>query len=249
MNINKISLVLMSSLVVVFFVQKYKEDNLSIAGFESAKVLGAKACSEGFCGFDVILIDGIINNNTSRELSKFLKGRKQSQVPDIVCFNSPGGGADGAFELGNLIAQNKLNTCVADEYLLVDGNKISNVQCGSACPYALLAGKRRVLHGLASNIWVHSSGSTSVFFGTRKEISEEERFEDKVEFKERIDSYSKINNGRQRYKEAHDALVEYSFTIPHMSIQTIDPAKLVSEYFVITDLMLHSLMDPGTSLK
>lgn len=203
-------------------------------GYKDPDVILAKACTQKNCKQEVILINGMITENTPTKLRSILKSNTLTTT--TVCFNSPGGAAKGAYIIGNLIAENNFNTCIAEGYVHSDNKHISQVICGSSCPVALLAGKERYAHGIMFEIFVHASGSLRSIFGfdITSEHSPEEQKMVKQEILETIRGYSKPNLNRVQFREAHDSLIERAFKTPHEEMDRIEINEAFTRYKIFT---------------
>lgn len=121
------------------------------------KAVIADACNSEskVCLKNVLLILGELNDATLSAIQE-LGGRTVT----TVCFHSNGGSNETAKTLINIIKKYKLNTCLADEYYLDNGLKLSNTMCHSACPIIFLAGVERFNLGRNIKIGIHHSGQT-----------------------------------------------------------------------------------------
>jgi hypothetical protein len=113
------------------------------------------ACS----GCITVLAQGVIGFGTPDDLEHFLD--KLAPVGRVtVEFDSPGGYALGAFGLGNLIRSRHLDTSVS-RHLEPEERQEAISECYSACGYAFLGGRRRVVAEDAS-YGVHQARSAVV---------------------------------------------------------------------------------------
>ncbi len=152
---------------------------LSPIRFDSStgKLYSGKACALDTAGKPMacqsaVFLDGPIG----REMfESFDSAIKQQQLPQrLVCLRSNGGLLIGAERIAKLIRREQLDTCVADyvEYNAVYDKSTqrfielsnithSNVSCGSACPFMLLAGSKRLALGQQFSIKLHHPGRPS----------------------------------------------------------------------------------------
>ena len=231
MNMMK-KITLFSIIAAIILIPILKGQNY--LGYQDADVIRVKACIKHTCEQEVILINGMITENTPDKLSAAIRSQPESKK--TICFNSPGGVAKYAYETGNIIAENKLNTCVAESYLSQNGDLISEVVCGSSCPVALLSGEERFAHGIVYEIFVHASGSLRTIFGFdfTDEHSAEKQEEVKREILKTIRGYSSLNPMRVSYNDAHEALIERAFNTPHSQKDKIELNEALFTYWIFT---------------
>ncbi len=103
----------------------------------------------------VVQAEGSIGKETATEFVEFLKAQpRTNQLKAIVFMNSPGGVLEGAMKLGFVFRQLKLTVAIAEAGRAGEGT-VTSAQCYSACVYALMGGKKRVVPP-ASKVGVHS---------------------------------------------------------------------------------------------
>ncbi len=103
----------------------------------------------------VVQAEGSIGKDTATEFIAFLKSLPRTrQLKAIVFMNSPGGVLEGAMKLGFVFRQLKLTVVIAEAGRAGEGS-VTSAQCYSACVYALMGGKKRVVPP-ASKVGVHS---------------------------------------------------------------------------------------------
>jgi hypothetical protein len=91
----------------------------------------AQACTldESSCLEDVILVLGKLDQGAIDSIDTFLK----EGMPDTICFRTPGGQSDAAVSIGNWIRNNKINTCLAEKYIIEGKVTLNSTVCFSAC--------------------------------------------------------------------------------------------------------------------
>ncbi len=109
--------------------------------------IGTETQCHGSCP-EVIVADGEISNETADQFVTFLSEHlKDSDLRPVVLLQSPGGTVVGAMQLGS--AFRKIGAAVIVAALTAEpGSNIAQVtpgSCYSACVYAFLGGKRRVV--------------------------------------------------------------------------------------------------------
>ncbi len=103
----------------------------------------------------IVQAEGSIGKDTATEFVEFLKTQpRTSQLKAIVFMNSPGGVLEGAMKLGFVFRQLKLTVAIAEAGRTGEGS-VTSAQCYSACVYALMGGKKRIVP-LASKVGIHS---------------------------------------------------------------------------------------------
>jgi len=181
------------------------------------KIEFAKACNKegkNCLKDDVILLHGRITSLSSTYFKEFLSlhNRKITNLKiKYVCFNSIGGRNKEAIKIGEKIAKEGLQTCLAEKYIL--SNDIipqDSTECSSSCPYILLAGSTRNLIGKSACIGVHASGQKIA--GTNFDMPNYTPEDDKNEYISALKNYSQLNTYRDE-EDIHIELVNYSFRV------------------------------------
>lgn len=119
----------------------------------------------GSCGArcpQVISAEGEIDKGTAEEFIDFLRGAAgRDSLRNIVFINSPGGNVIGAIKLGTVFRKAGTAVVVAQaregQGLAGDANFLS-ADCLSACVYAIMGGKTRVVPP-QSRLGVHRTSS------------------------------------------------------------------------------------------
>jgi hypothetical protein len=98
----------------------------------------------------VIQATGEITNSTPREFYDFLiKSVRDPRVRSIVFIHSPGGGVEASMRLGRMFRQTKVAAIVARIAPAQPGGppvtQVPGARCFSACVYALMGAKKRVV--------------------------------------------------------------------------------------------------------
>lgn len=127
------------------------------AEFSLAKATIADACDSKTkeCLKNVFLISGNFDDSTVEALN-----RLGDRTARTICFRSNGGRNDTAKALMKIIKEEKLNTCLADEYHLANGTVLKNTMCHSACPLVLVSGYERINLGKNIQVGIHHSGQS-----------------------------------------------------------------------------------------
>lgn len=136
-------------------------------GYEPAEI----TCIES------IILSGRIDNLLVEKFKRRIAENKAStKKVDTVCLSSKGGKTHSALLIHGLIREHNFNTCIgdyikvklpsdADENLKSIAAKVelpaltNDVNCASACPFILLAGKERIGKGVFK-VKVHGAGKT-----------------------------------------------------------------------------------------
>ena len=102
-----------------------------------------------------VLATGRITSQTPQAFARFLEGRDAPGSPVLVYLNSPGGGVLASMELGRSFRQIGATVSVARMAEAEDGRMaVVGGRCLSACVYALLGGRKRIVPP-ASQVGVH----------------------------------------------------------------------------------------------
>ena len=107
----------------------------------------------------VVQAEGQIFLDSAEEFSRFLLTQQDaSSLKGVVFLQSPGGVVEGAYKLGYLFRELGLTVVVAQASdLKRDGaaGRMVSAQCYSACVFAMMGGKRRVIP-VQSRVGVHA---------------------------------------------------------------------------------------------
>lgn len=115
-------------------------------------------CIEAYIAIDAVDIDLL------QAFEEKLPEIKSDNLP--ICFTSPGGEADIALSISNIIRSSRLSTCVGSRYVINGENinyfytdpetkvKYNNV-CLSACGFLLMSGTERIKVGNDFSIGLH----------------------------------------------------------------------------------------------
>jgi hypothetical protein len=155
---------IMVLMLLFIFCQNINKYNFTkVNGDHYPKATIAQACNldKTVCLNNVLLIEGVIDENTEQEFLALLKTMKDK--PRAICFHSPGGIKDVAVNIGTKIKMDGLSTCLAERYVVKGRSDIKNVKCNSSCPMVFLTGKERLAIGYKTDIFVHHSGYTLSF--------------------------------------------------------------------------------------
>lgn len=110
------------------------------------------------CGADcptVISATGQISQSTPGRFLDFIESHNGSDLHAVVFLDSPGGRVIASMEFGTLLRKIGAAAVVARVYPDGQGGSvITNAQCFSACVYALIGAKKRVIPA-ASQIGIH----------------------------------------------------------------------------------------------
>jgi hypothetical protein len=102
----------------------------------------------GRCGnqcAQAIVADGEITNSTPQEFLSFVSQNLQGNVRAVVFLNSPGGRVVASMELGQLFRKLGVAAIVARAGQTYGGTALAGGHCFSACVYALMGGRKRVI--------------------------------------------------------------------------------------------------------
>ena len=112
---------------------------------------------------EVIAAEGEIVSGTPRAFVDFIKGNLgDKRVRSVVLFHSPGGSVGASMQLGMVLRNIGAATVVARASAGARTSGFSAGRCYSACVYALMGGKRRVVPP-ESEVGIHRS--FSIFVG------------------------------------------------------------------------------------
>jgi hypothetical protein len=113
----------------------------------SLTAIGTESQCQGGCA-EVIIADGEINNDTADQFLSFLSDHlKNGDLRPVILLQSPGGTVKGAMNLGSVFR--KIGAAVIVAGIWTDPKSAAAAvvpgSCYSACVYAFLGGKRRVV--------------------------------------------------------------------------------------------------------
>ncbi len=112
----------------------------------------------GTCGADcpiVIAATGQITQSTPSRFLDFIESHSSGDLHAVVFLDSPGGRVVASMEFGTLLRKIGAAAVVARVYPDGQGGSVmTNAQCFSACVYALMGAKKRVIPA-ASQIGIH----------------------------------------------------------------------------------------------
>jgi len=91
-----------------------------------------------------IVADGEIVDSTPQEFLSFVSSNLQANVSSVVLLNSPGGKVVASMELGQAFRKRGMFTIVAGVEPSIPG-AVAAGRCYSACVYALMGGRKRVV--------------------------------------------------------------------------------------------------------
>jgi hypothetical protein len=91
-----------------------------------------------------IVADGEIVNSTPQEFLAFVSSNLQANLSSVVLLNSPGGKVLASMELGQAFRKRGMVTIVAGVQPSIPG-AVAAARCYSACVYALMGGRKRVI--------------------------------------------------------------------------------------------------------
>jgi hypothetical protein len=92
-----------------------------------------------------IVADGEITNSTPQEFLSFVSQNLQGNVRAVVFLNSPGGRVVASMQLGRLFRNLGVAAIVARAGQTYNGTVLAGGHCFSACVYALMGGRKRVI--------------------------------------------------------------------------------------------------------
>src|SRR5437660_6605798 len=92
-----------------------------------------------------IVADGEITNSTPQEFLSFVSRNVQGNVRSVVFLNSAGGRVVASMELGQLFRKLGVAAIVARAGQTYGGTALAAGHCYSACVYALMGGRKRVI--------------------------------------------------------------------------------------------------------
>ncbi len=153
--------------------------NFDIFQFDSSsgKVFKGKACDydsqviTSSCQ-NAVILDGTIGFEMYEDLKSAIENK---QMPNqLICLRSPGGVIEGAEKIAELIRSQQINTCLSDyvEYDAVYEKSSKSfkpitkqshnaIDCTSACPFILIAGKNRTALGDNFTVKLHHPGTAT----------------------------------------------------------------------------------------
>jgi hypothetical protein len=121
--------------------------------FRLVQVDDSSRCG-GQCA-QAIAADGEITDSTPQQFLSFVSGNGQGNVRSVVFLNSPGGKVVASMELGQLFRKLGVAAIVARVAQTYGGSGVlASGQCYSACVYALMGGRKRVIPP-QSSVGVH----------------------------------------------------------------------------------------------
>lgn len=141
--------------------QQYEQKWLQLAEEDGAvleNVMRADACDKhrSYCLNNVLLIRGGIGLQTYFDLKRLYEQKRVL----TICVDSPGGIGPIATLIAQWIHANKLNTCMAELYILhANSKQLADAECHSACPLVLAAGHKRWSLGENQIVGVHQARS------------------------------------------------------------------------------------------
>jgi len=91
-----------------------------------------------------IVADGEIVDSTPQEFLSFISSNLEARVSSVVLLNSPGGKVVASMQLGQAFRKRDMVTIVAGVESGVPG-AVAAGRCYSACVYALMGGRKRVI--------------------------------------------------------------------------------------------------------
>jgi hypothetical protein len=92
-----------------------------------------------------IVADGEITNSTPQEFLSFVSQNLHGNVRAVVFLNSPGGRVVASMELGQVFRKLGVAAIVARAGQTYGGTALASGHCFSACVYALMGGRKRVI--------------------------------------------------------------------------------------------------------
>jgi hypothetical protein len=213
----------------------YRNGNSTVSDYKPMSFEFAKLCISDKCDEDIVLAKGQIVASTFDDFIKFIEDQSLDNKKATICFDSPGGLNESAFNVGKEISKRGYNTCVSKNYLSSSGEKISNAECNSVCPFVFLSGENRRLIGSDFFLGVHSSGDHIKLCGCK--ISTDDLSGDqaiKESFIKLLADY-KILNLKWKPISNERVLINKIFEIPHdslrnISINTVREHKLATSF-------------------
>ena len=166
----------------------------------------------------VVQAEGSIGKETATEFIAFLKAQpRTSQLKAIVFMNSPGGVLEGAMKLGFVFRQLKLTVAIAEAGRTGEGS-VTSAQCYSACVYALMGGKKRIVPP-SSKVGIHSIFTNRFEFDP---LHAEPPFR-------KIPAPSSVNDVARKYTKymgVSEALVNLGESVSPSTISILTPAQI-----------------------
>jgi hypothetical protein len=123
---------------------------LAVAPAVHAEAMTFRLGASGHCGAPcptVIVAEGEITNGTPNDFLDFVRGNLGSNSYAIVFLNSPGGKVVAAIELGKIFRRRGIAAAVAQADSSFENGRIrfTGAKCYSACVYALMGAKQRIV--------------------------------------------------------------------------------------------------------
>ena len=124
--------------------QRAHADDSSPMTFQAVRIGDSRLCSES-CPV-VITATGQITQETPSEFLDFLERNGGRDMHAVVFLNSPGGRVVASMEFGTLLRRIGAAAVVAGVYSAGQGGTVmTNAECFSACVYALMGARKRVI--------------------------------------------------------------------------------------------------------
>jgi hypothetical protein len=165
-----------------------------------------------------IQAEGSIGKDTATEFLEFVNNLPRSKhLKPIVFMNSPGGVLEGSMKLGFVFRQLKMTVAVALAEKTGAG-LFAPAQCHSACVYALMGGKKRVVPP-SSKIGVHAIFTNKFEFDP---LHAEPPFR-------KISAPTNVNDVARKYTKymgVSSQLVNLAETVSPNSISILTPAQV-----------------------
>ncbi|PMO89917.1 hypothetical protein BCT01_00695 [Vibrio tasmaniensis] len=232
----KLLLVVIAILFAWCYQRANTEPEITRHGLKPMTASIAQACSlEGDCIDGVLLLQGQFTIFSKEVLEDFfLENNLTFGDVEYICFDSPGGENSFGIYLGTEIANNKINTCVADAYY-VAGELTSELSesneatiCASMCPFTYMSGNERIMLGKSTEFLYHSSQSTIGVCGFCVYTFTDKRSKDQI--MNLLLSYKE--KGSRPISEI-EKLIDVTFSIPHEKIAPMTYEQL-AKYNVVT---------------
>jgi hypothetical protein len=137
----KVSLVLTAALAFAAFslpAEAGEPMTFRLLPLENASRCGSQ-CAQA------IVADGEITNSTPQEFLSFVSQNLHGNVRAVVFLNSPGGRVVASMELGQVFRKLGVAAIVARAGQTYGGTVLASGHCFSACVYALMGGRKRVI--------------------------------------------------------------------------------------------------------
>jgi hypothetical protein len=144
-----------------------------------------------------IVADGEITNSTPQEFLSFVASNVQGNVRSVVFLNSPGGRVVASMELGQLFRKLGVAAIVAQAGQTYGGSVLAAGHCYSACVYALMGGRKRVIPP-QSKVGVHRMFQYEAALDPSRGIATLYRTHDSGRMRAMLSRYSKqmgVNSG------------------------------------------------------